>query len=122
MKTILKHLAPSVMLLAFSGLCCAGPTVVVHPKSGSVAIRNSKFDIVQDLKDPKLIKIVQDAFFRARRVGDTATKLKGTTHKIDFSDRWLIDFKSGEIGVLTKIMTDVYQLDPKDLVTLKALL
>jgi photosystem II stability/assembly factor-like uncharacterized protein len=122
MKTLIKHLASTVMVLAFCGACIAGPTVVVHPKSASVTIRDSKFDVVQELKDPKQIKLVQDAFLRAKRIGDTATKLKSATHKIDFSDRWLVDMKSGEIGVLTKVVTDVYQLDPKDLAALKSLL
>lgn len=110
------------MLLAFCGSCTAGPTVVVHPKSAGVAIRDSKFNVVHELKDPKQIKIVQDAFLRAKRIGDTSTKLKSPTHKIDFSDRWLVDIKTGEIGVLIKAVTDVYQLDPKDLATLKSLL
>jgi hypothetical protein len=110
------------MLLAFCGVCIAGPTVVIHPKSASVTIRDSKFDVVQELKDPKQIKIIQDALLRAKRIGDTSTKLKGATHKIDFSDRWLVDVKSGEIGVLTKTVTDVYQLEAKDLAALKDLL
>ena len=122
MKTLLKHLGPTVVIIAFCGACSAGPTVVVHPKSAGVTIRDSKFDVVRELKDPKQIKIVQDAFLRAKRVGDTATKLKSVTHKIDFSDRWLVDIKTGEIGVLTKVVTDVYQLESKDLVILKSLL
>ena len=122
MKTLLNHLTPTVLLLAFCGACIAGPTVVVRPKSASVTIRDAKFDVVQELKDPKQIKLVQDAFLRAKRVGDTATKLKTPTHKIDFTDRWLVDIKTGEIGVLTKVVTDVYQLDAKDLVTLQGLL
>jgi hypothetical protein len=122
MKTLLNYLTPTVILLAFCGACIAGPTVVVHPKSASVTIRDSKFDVVQELKDPKQIKLVQDAFLRAKRVGDTATKLKSATHKINFSDQWLLDIKSGEIGVLTKVVTDVYQLDAKDLAGLKSLL
>lgn len=122
MKTLLKHIVQTVLLLAFCGACSAGPTVVVHPKSAGVTIRDSKLDVVQVLRDPKKIKIVQDSFLRAKRVGDTVTKLKSTTHRIDFSDRWLIDIKSGEIGVLTKVVTDVYQLDPNDLLTLKGLL
>ena len=122
MRTLINHFAPTVLLLAFCGTCIAGPTVVVHPKSASVTIRDSKFDVVQELKDPKQIKLVQDAFLRAKRVGDTATKLKSATHKTDFSDRWLVDIKSGEIGVLTKVVTDVYQLDAKDLAAIKSLL
>jgi hypothetical protein len=110
------------MLIAFCGACIAGPTVTVHPKSASVTIRDSKFDVVQELKDPKQIKLVQDAFLRAKRVGDTATNLKGATHKIDFSDRWLVDINSGEFAVLTKAVTDVYQLDAKDLAALKDIL
>lgn len=122
MKTLLNCLTPTVLLLAFCEACIAGPTVVVHPKSANVTIRDSKFDVVQQLKDPKQIKLVQDAFLRAKRVGDTTTNLKLPTHKIDFSDRWLIDIKSGEFGVLTKVITEVFQLEPKDLTALKELL
>jgi hypothetical protein len=122
MKTFLNHLAPSVMLLAFCGTCIAGPTVVVHPKSASVTIRDSDSGVVQELKDPKQIKLVQDAFIRAMHVGDTATKLTRATHKFDFSDRWLVDINSGEIGVLTKVVTHVYQIDTKDLAAIKSLL
>ena len=122
MKTLLKHLTPAVMLFAFCGACIAGPTVVVHPKGAGVTIRDPKFEVVHELKDPKQIKVIQDAFLRAKGVGDTTTKLKGGTHKIDFSDRWLVDLESGEIGVLTMAVTEVYQLDPTDLVTLRDLL
>ncbi|MES2657338.1 MAG: hypothetical protein V4689_01910 [Verrucomicrobiota bacterium] len=122
MKTLLKHLGPTVLFVACCGACSAGPTVVVHPKSAGVTIRDSKFNVVRELNDPKQIKVVQDAFLRAKRIGDTGTQLKTPTHKIDFSDRWLVDIKTGEIGVLTKVVTDVYQLDAKDLVTLKGLL
>ena len=122
MKTLLNHLTPSVILLAFCGACIAGPIVVVHPKSAGVNIRDSKSNVVQELKEPKQIKLVQDAILRAKRVGDTATNLKSATHKLDFSDRWLLDIRSGEIGVLTKAVTDVYQLDANDLAAIKSLL
>ncbi len=85
-------------------------------------IWDDKFVVVHELKGPRQIKMLQDAFLRAKRVGDTASKLKTPTHKIDFSDRWLIDFHSGEIGVLSKSVTAVYQLEPKDLVALKRLI
>lgn len=122
MKALLKRLASILLLLAYCEACCAGPTVVPHPNSAGVTIRDSKFDVVQDLRSSKQIKVVQDAFLRAKRVGDTGTHLKTPTHKIDFSDRWLVDIKTGEIAVLTKVVTDLYQLDAKDLVTLKGLL
>ena len=122
MKTLLKYVGFTVLCSAFCGICDAGPSVVTHPKSPSVRIRNDKFVVVQELKDPKQIKVVQDAFFRAKRVGDTASQLKTPTHKIDFSDRWLIDINSGEFRVLTKMVTDVYQLDAKDLIALKSLI
>ena len=122
MKTLLKRLVPILLLLACCEACCAGPTVVPHPNSAGVTIRDSKFDVVQDLRDPKQIKVVQDAFLRAKRVGNTGTHLKTPTHKIDFSDRWLVDINSGEIGVLTKIVTDVYQIGAKELVKLRGLL
>ena len=122
MKTLLKRIAPILLLLACCEPCCAGPTVVPHPNSAGVTIRDSKFNVVQVLRDPMQIKAVQDAFLRVKRVGDTGTHLKTPTHKIDFSDRWLVDIKTGEIGFLTKVVSDVYQLDAKDLMTLKGLL
>ena len=122
MNTLLRHLVITVLTPAFCGICCAGPSVVSHPKAPSVKIWDDKFVVVQELKDPRQIKIVQDAFLRAKRVGDTASNLKTPTHKIDFSDRWLIDFHSGEIGVLSKMVTDVYQIAPKDLIAFKRLI
>lgn len=116
------HLGPVLLLIVFCGACSAGPTVVVHPKSAGVTIRDSKFDVARELKCPKNVRMIQDAFLRAKRVGDTATMLKNATHKIDFSDRWLVDIRTGEIGLLTKVVTDVFRLESKDLVMLKSLL
>jgi hypothetical protein len=110
------------LLLAFCGACNAGPSVAIHPKSAGVSIRDSKFIVVRELTASGQIKFLQDAFLRAKRVGDTAAKLKTPTHKIDFSDRWLIDIHSGEFGMLTKAITDVYLLEAKDLAAIKALL
>ena len=119
MKTLLKLVTTTVLLSAFCEACIAGPSVIPDPKSASVTIRDDKFTVVQELKSPKQIKIVQDAFLRAKRIGDTASSSKTPTHKIDFSDRWLIDINSGEFRLLTKTVTDVYQLDAKDLIALK---
>jgi len=48
--------------------------------------------------------------------------LKSITHKIDFSDRWLLNIKTGEIGVLSMAVVDVYQISPIDLKNLKKLI
>ena len=108
--------------LAICGICHAGPSVAPPPKVNSVNVRGADFSLVKNVSDPKDLKLLQDMFLRAKRVGDTATMLKTPTHKIDFSNRWLIDINSGEIGVLSKGVTDVYQLDAKDLIALKGLL
>jgi hypothetical protein len=122
MKNLRKYIAPIALLFAICGTCGAGPSVVIHPNSAGVTIRDSKFEVVQYLKDPKRVKFIQNAFFRAKRVGNTTAKLKTPTHNIDVSDRWLIDIHSGEFGLLTKSVTDVYRLDSKDLATIKGLL
>lgn len=119
MRILLKHVAPALLL---TGICFAGPTVVPHRKAPAVKVWNGKFVVVQEFKDPKTVKIVQDIFLRSKRVGDTSTHLKTPTHKIDFSDRWLLDVEKGEIGILSKTVVDVYQIESKDLKTLRKLI
>jgi hypothetical protein len=119
MKSLLSLPAFAFLLLLYANNCIAGPAVVPHPKSPAVKVWDSKFVVIQEFKDPKKIKAIQGIFLRAKRVGDTSTHLKTSTHKIDFSDRWLLDVTKGEIGVLSKAVVDVYQIEPKDL---KALL
>ncbi|MBK1856837.1 hypothetical protein [Cerasicoccus arenae] len=122
MKSILKPFVFALLLIAFAAACIAGPAVVLHPKSPAVKIWDDQFVVVQEFDDPKEIKTIQDIFLRSKRVGDTSTHLKNSTHKVSFSDRWLLDIKSGEIGVLSKAVVDVYQIAPKDLKILKKLI
>lgn len=121
MRSILKHVAPA-LLLVFAGICFAGPAVVPHPKAPAIKVWDSKFVVVQEFKDPKKIKVIQDIFLRSKKVGDTTSHLKTPTHKIDFSDRWLVDLPKGEIGVLSKAIMDVYQIETADLETLRQLI
>ena len=121
MRASTRGFLPILLFVALFETCLAGPKVVPHPKAGTVQIRNSKFVVVVELKDPKKIKLLQDLFRRSTRVGSTKTHLKTPTHKIDFSDRWLIDLQSGEFGILTKTVSDVYQIDMKEIATLKKL-
>ncbi len=122
MKSLLKASTHALLAFVFAVACIAGPAVVPHPKSPAVKVWDSKFVVVQEFKDPETIKTIQGIFLRSRRVGDTNSHLKTSTHKIDFSDRWLFDIKSGEIGVLSKAVVDVYQVDPADLESLKRLI
>lgn len=122
MKSILQSLGIVQILLCFAGACMAGPAVVPHPKAPAVKIWDSKFVVVQEFSDPKMIKAIQDIFARSKRVGDTSSHLKTPTHKIDFSDRWLLEINTGEIGVLSKAIVDVYQVGPRDLKKLQKLI
>lgn len=100
----------------------AGSKVVPHEKEPIVKVWDNKFKIVQEFEDPKQIGIVQGIFLRAKRVGDTSTHLKTSTHKIDFSDRWIVDLNSGEIAVLSKRVVTVFQIVDKDLIALRKLI
>jgi len=122
MKSILQALSIALVLFCFAGACVAGPAVVPHPKAPAIKVWDSKFVVVQEFSDPRKIKAIQDIFVRSKRVGDTSSHLKTPTHKIDFSDRWLLDIKTGEIGVLSKAVVDVYQIGPNDLNTLQKLI
>lgn len=121
----MKHLLKITLLLLvtpLSGVVFAGPKVVPHPKVGVVTIRDSKFTIVQEIKEPDGIKFVQNVFLRAKKVGDTKTHLKKPTHTIDFSDRWLVDLDSGEVSVLSKANVTVYRIKVKDLEVLNKII
>jgi hypothetical protein len=113
---------PIGLWLALCAVCYAGPVVAVHPKAKSVNIWDDKFVVVQELVEPKQIQIFQDAFRRAKRIRNNATEPVRATHKIDFAERWLIDIDSGELVVLSKAIVDVYVLDAKDLIAVRALI
>ena len=104
------------------GTCFAGPRVSPPKNAEGVNIRNNEFEIERVISDPQKIEWLQNAFHRAKKVGDTKSHLKNPTHKIDLSDRWLIDLQNGEIGVLSKAATDVYQITQEDLEALQKLI
>jgi len=110
------------MLLATAATCFAGPKVVPHSRTNAVNVSDGSSNLISTFDAPKDIKLLQDIFLRSTRVGSTKTHLKASTHKIDFSDRWLVDINTGEIGVLSKTVSDVYQLDESDLLTLRELI
>ncbi len=122
MKRLLKASTYVLLAFIFTLACIAGPEVVPNPKSPAVKVWDNNFVVVQEFKDPETIQMIQGIFLRSRRVGDTNSHLKTPTHKIDFSDRWLFDIESGEIGVLSKAVVDVHQVDPADLKSLKRLI
>jgi len=100
----------------------AGPVVVPNPIAKSVRVLNNDFKIVREFYDPAPIKIIQEAFLRARKIGESNSFSIASTHKIDFSDRWLLDLNSGKFHVLSKSIQNVYQLEPQDLETLQHLI
>jgi len=118
----LTYVAASVSILAVCGSCSVGPPIAIDQSSEGFVIRDSEFNIVKELKDPQQITFLRNAMHRAKRVGDTRTKLKRSTYKIDGEHRWLIDLESGEFGVLSMVVRDVYQLETQDLKMLKGLL
>jgi len=123
MKCILNAIYLFTLLSLISvNICIAGPSVILHPKSPTIKVWDNKFVIVQEFKTPKKIKTIQDIFLRSKRIGNTSSHLISPTHKIDFSDRWLLDIKSGEIRMLSKAVVNVYQITPEDLKILKKLI
>jgi hypothetical protein len=118
----MRLLISATVWLLLCVMCWAGPSVVVHPKTTSVKIWDDESAVLCELVEPKQIGVVQDAFRRAKRIRNNATQKVRATHKLDFADRWLIDIDRGEIAILTKAVTDVYKLDPEDLVAVRALI
>ena len=124
-----KNMKPSAvifsliaMLAASLTMLSAGPVVVLHLNSKTVKVWNNEFEVVHEFRDHAQIKVIQDVFSRAKKIGNTSSYLKTPTHKIDFSDRWLIDLNTGEFGMLSKQVRDVYQLEAEDLEALKRLI
>ncbi|GEM_PF-4216225 len=102
-----------------TGICFGGPNVSVHENAAGVSIRNHAFDVVRTLSSPEEIAVVQRMFRQAKKIGTTKKRIISPTHTVDFSDRWLVDMESGTFAVLTKQVTDVYQLSEEDLKVLK---
>jgi hypothetical protein len=44
------------------------------------------------------------------------------THKLDIPDRWLMDIEIGEIVILSKAISEVYQLQVEDAVAVRVLI
>lgn len=123
MDTLVKFLPLTALLVIGASLpSIAGPVVVPNPITKSVRVLNNDFKIVCEFYDPAPIKVIQDAFLRARKIGKSNSFLIVSTHKIDFSDRWLLDLNSGKFQVLSKSIKNVYQLGPQDLKTLQHLI
>ncbi len=105
------------------GVAIAGPKVVPHPNAGGIVKVSSKdYSVIHKFKDAKDIALLQGIFLRAKKIGDTRSHLKKSTHKLNFSDSWLVDMNTGETGVLSKAHTPVYKIEPQDLKKLKRLL
>lgn len=122
MTRVSIRLVSLLLLMVCSAIVCAGPKVVPHPKAGVVKVRDENFIVVYEFKTPQSIKLVQGIFLRAKKIGDTKAHFQNATHKMDFSDRWLIDINSGEIRVLSKAMVPVYRIEAGDLAELKGLI
>ena len=111
------------LYIVFHSIACAGPKVAPHPNAGGVVkVSNKDYSAIYEFKEAKDIALFQGIFLRAKKVGNTRTHLKKTTHKINFSDSWLVDMNTGEAGVLSKTHMPVYRIAPKDLKVLKKLL
>lgn len=106
-----------------SSVVFAGPLVTPHQKSNNtVNIRDVRTGIMVNISDASTIAQLQEMFKRAKRTGDTISRLKTYSHNIDFSDRWLVNLNTGEIGILRKMVGDVYTLEPEDLDKLKIII
>ena len=119
MKSILNIIT---LLFVFTGICIAGPVVSQHPAHLPIKLWNNEFKVLHEFKDPKKIKIIGDIILRSKKVGNTSTHLKTITNKIDFENRWLLDLSKGEVGILSKTVTDVYLINAKDLKTIRKLI
>ena len=98
MKT--KRKALFFLVLSFMPICISFGGPRVSPQNGeNIIVRDNQFKIKREITHPKEIKLVQDIFLRAKKIGDTKSHLTSPTHKIDFTDRWLIDLKQGEFAV-----------------------
>ena len=101
----------------------AGPVVVPHPKlKGTVNLRDARSGVMHTVSDVFIINQLQEMFKRARKIGDTISHLKTYSHNIDFSNRWLVNLDTGEIGMLRKQVSDDYQMEPDDLKELQQII
>lgn len=122
MNNMIRSITLALVVTTLISVTFAGPAVVPNPKAPTITVRNNKQVVVREFKDPQEIQLIQRMFLKAKKIGDTHTHLKTATHKIDFADRWLIDLDKGQIGLLSKEKTPVYQLHIDDLKALKKLI
>lgn len=85
-------------------------------------MRDARTGVIHNHSNELTITQLQEMFKRARKIGDTISHLKTYSHNIDFSDRWLFNLDTGEIGMLRKKVGDVYQLEPDDLKKLQQII
>lgn len=114
-----------LVILSFTQLSVAfaGPSVIPHSKlNNSVNIRDTDTGVIRNISDASTVTLLQEMFKRAKKIGDTVSHLKTYSHNIDFSNRWLVDLDTGEIGILKKQVSDVYQLQAEDLKKLKQII
>lgn len=118
-KFFLLHL-----LFFFStSVVVAGPLVTPNPKlKNTVNIRDVRTGIIVNISDSLIIMELQEMFKRAKKTGNTISGLKTYSHNIDFSERWLVNLDTGEIGILRKMVGDVYTLESEDLDRLKKII
>jgi hypothetical protein len=120
---IVKLFSLPVLFLISSSVVFAGPVVVPHQKlSGTVNVRDTHTGVMHNISDASTITQLQEMIKRARKIGDTSSHLKTYSYNIDFSDRWLVNLDTGEIGMLRMLVGDVYQLEPDDLKKLRQII
>lgn len=120
---MVKLFSLTIFLLISPSVVFAGPVVVPHPKlNGTVNFRDTHTGVMHNISDALTITQLQEMFKRARKIGDTISHLKTYSHNIDFSNRWLVNLDTGEIGMLRKQVGDVHQLEPDDLKKLQQII
>jgi hypothetical protein len=112
-----------ILFLISSSIVFAGPVVVPHPhRDNGVNFRDTHTGVMSNISDVSTITQIQEMFRRSKKIGDTISHLRTYSHNIDFSDRWLVNLETGEIGMLRKKVSDVYQLESEDLKKLKIII
>ena len=104
---MVKLFSLTIFLLISPSVVFAGPVVVPHPKlNGTVNFRETHTGVMHNVSDALTITQLQEMFKRARKIGDTISHLKTYSHNIDFSNRWLVNLDTGEIGMLRKLVEE----------------
>lgn len=87
----------------------AGP-VVKLPKSERVEVRNAKMELVRTIDDPADLVILTDCIRDALKIGSTETVQHVYTHKVGLEQSWRYDTSSGDLTLLSKVVTPVYRI------------